>query len=111
MPDMTRAEWRARRNVSKSTHAKLKNLGLAPDQYNVPGTRIARITEASDAAWELRMRELAQGEAARLEGERRRALAQIAGKAAAASPRHVSKRGARPAPVTRPQRRARRARS
>ena len=57
------------------------------------------------------MREFAESEAAKLEAERRRELAKIAGKAAAASPRHVSKRGARPAPVTRPQRRARRARS
>lgn len=95
MPDMTPAGWRARRNVSKSTYFKLKALGLTPDEYNVPGTRLSRITEAADAAWELRMTELTKSEAAQLEAERRRELAAIAGKAAAASPAHVSKRSAR----------------
>jgi hypothetical protein len=71
---------------------KLKVLGLAPDEYIVPGTRVARITQEADAAWEERMRVLGRGEAARLESERRRTLAAAAGKAAAASPRHISKR-------------------
>ena len=112
MPDMTRANWRARRSISKTTYAKLKNLGLAPDEYNVPGTRIARITEASDAVWETRMREFAESEAAKLEAERRREIAVIAGRAAAASPLHVSKRKAQPTPAARRRqtRRARRAR-
>jgi hypothetical protein len=92
MPDMTPAGWRAQRNVSKSTYHKLKALGLAPDEISVPGMRLPRITEAADAAWEQRMRELAKSEAAQLEAERRRELASIAGKAAAASPLHVSKR-------------------
>jgi hypothetical protein len=101
MPDMTRANWRARRNVSKTTHAKLKNLGLAPDEYNVPGTRIIRITEAADVAWAERMAEFAKSEEARLEAERRREIAVQAGKAAAASPLHVSRRGMRPASPSR----------
>jgi hypothetical protein len=103
MPDMTLAGWRERRNVSKSTHAKLKNLGLAPTEYNVPNTRIVRITEEADAAWELRMREASASEAARLAAARRREIAIIAGRAAAASALHVSKRNAQPA--MRPRRR------
>ena len=55
------------------------------------------------------MAALAKTEDAKLETERRRAQAAIAGKVAAASPLHVSKRKTQP--VTRPQRRARRARS
>ena len=39
------------------------------------------------------MAELARGEAARLEAERRRELATIAGQIATQSPRHVSRRG------------------
>jgi hypothetical protein len=92
MPDMTPADWRARRNVSKTTHAKLKKLGLAPDEYNIPGTRIGRITDEADAAWLERMHEFTKSEDAKLEAERRRELAAAAGRAAAMSPKHVSRR-------------------
>lgn len=88
---MTRAEWRQRRNISKASHYKLKQLGLAPVEIEIPGTKIARITVAADAAWEARMAQLAQSEAARLEAERRHAQAAEAGRIAAESPRHISK--------------------
>jgi hypothetical protein len=110
MPDMTNAGWRARRNVSKSSHYKLKVLGLAPDEYNVPGTRLTRITEEADAAWELRMRQLAKSETARLEAERRRELAAVAGRIAAESPLHVTRRRAEPLRKRQPPRRSVRAR-
>jgi hypothetical protein len=89
---MTRAEWRRARKISKASHYKLKRLGLAPDETEVPGTNIARISAAADAAWEQRMAELSKSEAARLEAERRREIAIVAGRIAAQSPRHVSKR-------------------
>jgi len=101
MPDMTRAEWRASRRISKSTHYKLKSLGLAPVEAVIPGSNIARITEEADAAWEQRMAELAQSEVAKLEAERRRAIASIAGRKAVQSDRHVSKRKARSRPAPR----------
>ena len=45
----------------------------------------------SHPSWRARMAEFAKGAAARLESERRREIASIAGKAAAASAAHVSK--------------------
>ena len=91
---MTPAEWRWKRRVSKSSHHKLKNLGLAPEETIVPGTKIARISPDADQRWEARMARLAETEAAQLEAKRRRELAVVAGRAAAASPRHISKRNA-----------------
>ena len=92
MPDMTRAEWRARRKISKSTHYKLKRLGLAPDETAPPGINIGRITEEADAAWERHMAELAKSEDAKIAAARRAVQAAEAGRIAAASPNHVSRR-------------------
>jgi predicted secreted protein len=66
---------------------------------DVPGTRFRRVVESHES-WRARMAALAKTEDAKLESERRREIASIAGKAAAASPRHVSKRR-RAAPVAR----------
>jgi hypothetical protein len=78
--------------ISKSVYYELKARGLNPDEFEIPGTRIKRITPEARAAWRERMAELAKSETAQLEAERRRELASIAGRAAAASPRHISKR-------------------
>jgi hypothetical protein len=77
---------------SKTAYYGLKSRGLAPDEFEIPGTRIKRITPEAHAAWRERMAALAQSEAAQLEAERRRAQAVAAGRIAAASPLHVSKR-------------------
>jgi hypothetical protein len=90
--DKTIPEWCKARRLSRSTYHKLKKLGRGPKELEIPGTRIKRITPEADAEWEMRMAELATSEAARLEAERRRELATIAGRAAAESPRHISKR-------------------
>jgi primosomal protein N'' len=92
---MTEAEWRAKHKLSKSSHYKLKRLGRAPKALHIPGTTISRITPKADHEWEAQMEELVQQEAARLEQQRRAEQARAAGKAAAQSPRHVSKRGPR----------------
>jgi hypothetical protein len=99
--DKTVLEWCKARHLSRSTYHKLKNLGLGPKELEIPGTRIKRITPVADAEWEARMAELAKSETARLEAERRRELATIAGQIAAESPRHVSRRGARSTPTPR----------
>jgi hypothetical protein len=96
MPDMTRAEWRARRKISKSTHYKLKRLGLAPEETAPPGINIGRITEEADAAWERRMAELAKSETAKIAAARRAVQATEAGRIPAQSERHVSKRHQEP---------------
>ena len=81
---------------SLSTFYKLKKLGLGPDVLHVPGTRIERITPEARQAWRERMAELAKSETAQVEAERRRAQAAEAGKLAAQSPNHVSRRTAAP---------------
>lgn len=75
--------------ISKNKYYELKKRGLGPDVTDIDG--LQRITPESREAWHERMAELAKGEAARLEAERRRELAVIAGRAAAQSPLHVSK--------------------
>jgi hypothetical protein len=98
-------------NVEKFSIAffyELERRGLGPLMLDVPGTKFRRVVESHES-WRARMAALAQTEDARLETARRRAQAAIAGKVAAASPLHVSKRKTQP--VTRPQRRTRRARS
>ena len=76
-------------NISKTKYYELKKRGLAPDETNIDG--LLRIYTESARKWHERMAELAKSEAARLEAERRRELAVIAGRAAAQSPLHVSK--------------------
>ena len=89
-------EWCKARRLSRSTYHKLKKLGRGPKELEIPGTRIKRITPEADAEWEARMAELAKSEDAQLEAERRRAQAAEAGKLAAQSPNHVSRRTAGP---------------
>jgi len=80
-------------NVEKFSIAffyELERRGLGPLMLDVPGTRFRRVVESHES-WRARMGALAKTEDAKLETERRRAQAAIAGKVAAASPRHVSK--------------------
>ena len=81
-------------NISKAKFYELKKRGLTPDEIDIGG--VLRITPKAREEWHERMAELAKSEAARLEAERRRELAIIAARAAAASPNHVSKNRARP---------------
>jgi hypothetical protein len=79
-------------HLSKSTYHELKKRGLGPVELVVPGTKIIRITPEARDAWHAKMAELSKSESAQLEAERRREIAAIAGKIAAQSPRHVSRR-------------------
>jgi hypothetical protein len=88
----TPAEFRKAKKLSRSSWFKLKRLGLAPDTITVPGTRIQRITAEAEAAWDQKMIEAGKSEAALLEVERRRAQATEAGKIAALSAQHISRR-------------------
>lgn len=91
-PDFTPPEWREYRNVSSTAHHNMKKRGMAPEELRVPGTRIIRITRAADRAWEQRMKALNKSAAAKLERERRSRQSIAAGKAAYASPKHITKR-------------------
>jgi hypothetical protein len=70
----------------------LKQRGLAPEEIVPPGTNIHRITAAADAAWEDRMRQLAQGEAAQREVHRRQVLPSMKGKLAFQSEKHPQRK-------------------
>ena len=78
--------------ISVSSFYEMQRRGLGPELLEVPGTKIGRITPEAHAAWRARMAALAQSEAAQLESERRRAQAVMAGRAAAKSPLHASRR-------------------
>jgi hypothetical protein len=97
-PDKTLSEFLAHKHISKALYYSLKKRGLGPDETTYPGSRVVRISAAAERAWDERMAQLAQTEAAKLEAERRREIAATAGRIAAQSPRHVSRRGSRLAP-------------
>jgi hypothetical protein len=90
---LTTAEFCAAERVSVSTYYKLRRLGVGPCEERVPGTAIIRITPEARRAWHAQLAEMRQSGEAELEERRRRAHAAHAGKMAAASPLHVSKRG------------------
>jgi hypothetical protein len=87
---LTRSGFCYVENISPTKYHGLKNKGLGPEEMNVDG--MIRITPEARAKWHERMAELAKSKAGQLEAERRRAQAAQAGKIAAASPLHVSKR-------------------
>src|SRR5437016_1380121 len=76
-------------NISRAKFYQLKKRGLAPTVTNIDG--LLRISPEAREEWHERMAEVARGEAARLEAERRREIAALAGRAAAQSPKHVSR--------------------
>jgi hypothetical protein len=98
MSSKTIVDFCREEKISKSVYYDLKKRGLGPDEFEIPSTRIKRITPEAHAAWRARMAELAKSEAAKLEADRRREIAAVAGRIAAQSPRHISRRhGARSA--------------
>ena len=86
----TITEWCSVEKLSKAAFYDLPP-DLRPKTLEIPGTRIIRVIEPHDA-WRARMAVAMQAKAARLETQRRRMLASIAGKIAAQSPKHVSRR-------------------
>jgi hypothetical protein len=88
--------------MSPSKYHELKKKGLGPKETDIDGMK--RITPADREAWHVLMYEHTKSEDALLAAERRRELASIAGRTAAVSPLHVSKRAAH---KQHPQRRAR----
>jgi hypothetical protein len=81
-------------NVEKFSLAffyELERRGLGPKMLEIPGTKVRRVVESHES-WRARMTQLAKSEDAKLESERRRAQAAEAGRIAAQSPLHVSKR-------------------
>ena len=77
---------------SPGTYYKLRALGMGPDELRVAGTKIVRVTQKARAEWHARLQAYAKSEAGRLEEARRSELSRAAGKLAAQSPVHISKR-------------------
>jgi hypothetical protein len=88
---LTIQEFCVAEHISKASLYDLLKRGLGPELFNIPGTRIRRITPQAREAWRDRMAQLAQAEAVQIEAERRRELAAVAGRIAARSPLHVSR--------------------
>ena len=98
-------------NISLATYHKLQKLGLGPEGERYPGMSLLRITPAARREWHERNAARRKSGAAKLEEQRRSALAAHAGTIAAASPLHVSKRGysGKPEPVHKAEAKVRRA--
>lgn len=89
---LTRAQFCELENMSLSTFHKLKRAGNGPAETHFPGMTFARITPEARREWHARMEEWRKSDAAKLEQQRRIAVARAAGKKAIESPLHVSKR-------------------
>ena len=83
-------QWCARRGISRTTFCEWEKRGRAPTVIRVGG--VARITARNDEAWERSEARRAKTKAARLEAQRRSKTNTAAGRIAAQSPLHVSKR-------------------
>ena len=92
-------------HISKGTYYKLKRKGLGPEETCI--LNLIRISPEARADWHAKLAERRQSAAAALESERKRVQTAQAGKLAAASPLHVSKRATPSPPPSRRRRAAR----
>jgi hypothetical protein len=89
---LTRKQFCVAENISLSTYAKLRRLGRGPKETHYPGMNLVRISPEARQKWHSENEKWNKSKAADLEQARRIALASAAGKKAAKSERHVSKR-------------------
>ncbi len=94
---LSRTEFCAKYRLSRWAYYELRRLGRAPDELHLLGKTV-RITPQAERDWLAAMAEDKKTEASRLEAARRRKQTKIAGKLAAASDQHISKRRARGKP-------------
>src|SRR5262245_61446189 len=91
-PALTIRQFCILENIAVATYYKMRRLGYGPDEMRVPGTALVRITQRARRDWHARIEQLGKSEGAELEAARRHAQTAAAGKRAAESPLHVSKR-------------------
>ena len=89
---LTKAEFCELERMSVATYHKLKRAGYGPAEVRFPGMAFARITPQARQEWHALIEKLRTDKNLQLELERRTVQSREAGKRAAASPRHVSKR-------------------
>jgi hypothetical protein len=97
----TIADFCAMTGMSKSSYQKLQKRGLGPKVVRLVGMPKKRITKEDFAAWKKQMAELRREQAADIEAEQTALVEtrRAAGRASAASPKHISKQKKRRAPV------------
>jgi hypothetical protein len=89
---LTRKQFCAAENISLSTYAKLKRLGHGPDETHFPRMALVRISAEARRRWHAENEKWNKTKEADLENQRRVDNSRAAGKKAAKSPDHVSKR-------------------
>jgi hypothetical protein len=94
-PDETIGQYCDRKHISRATFHKQQRLGIGPKLTRYPHSNMVRISRKASRENDALIAELAQQEDAKLERQRRVEQASAAGKAAALSPRHVSRRSPR----------------
>ena len=87
---LTIAQFAETVQICEATYFNLKRKGLGPEETRFG--QVVRISPDALREWRARMREVQSTKAAKLEAERRAEHGRIAGKLAAASPRHISHR-------------------
>ncbi len=89
---LTRREFCVAENISLSTYAKLRRLGHGPKETHYPGMTLVRISVEARQKWQAEREKWNSTKAASLEQARRDAFASAAGRKAAESAKHISKR-------------------
>ncbi len=103
-PSLTIRQFCVRENMSPASFYKMRRLGFGPVEMVIPGTEIIRITPKAHREWRARLEQQGKTKEAELERQRRANQRRAAGKNAAASPQHVSRRQIA-APARTPERR------
>ena len=82
-------------SIGKNSFYKMRRAGTAPEVYYVPvgSARLPRISAQARRDWHRKLKDLRLNEADKLLAQRKRAQTIEAGKLAAASPLHISRRG------------------
>jgi hypothetical protein len=91
-PSLTIKQFCVRETMSLASYYKMKRLGYGPREMVVPGTEIIRITPTAHREWREKLEARSRTEEAELERKRRADQRRAAGKTAAASPLHVSRK-------------------
>jgi hypothetical protein len=89
---LTRKQFCAAENISLSTYHKMRRAGNGPQETHFPRMALVRISAENHRKWRAKNETWNKSKDASLEEQRRKANASAAGKKAAKSEKHVSKR-------------------
>jgi hypothetical protein len=89
---LSRKQFCVAENISLSTYHKMRRAGHGPRETHFPRMALVRISAEDRRTWHADIKKWNKTEAADQENQRRAAQTRAAGKKAAESPKHVSKR-------------------